>query len=230
MGNDPVYVKTRCFDPFPFPAATDDQKQAIRALGDRLDAHRQRVRSDHPDLTLTGLYNVLDAVRERSPDGLSDAERDVYERGLVGVLRSLHDDLDGAVAAAYGWPVDLPEGEVLKRLVALNAERSEEEARGLVRYLRPAYQNPGAGDQTGLDIGAAPVVKAAPAKKGPWPKSTRERIAAVRRAVERLDRPATPAEVAKSFTRARVDDVSDILDALDALGHVHEDGAGRYAV
>ncbi|MBK7011853.1 MAG: hypothetical protein IPH43_03605 [Xanthomonadales bacterium] len=31
---------------------------------------------------------------------------------------------------------------VLERLVALNAERAAEEARGLVRWLRPDYQNP----------------------------------------------------------------------------------------
>jgi hypothetical protein len=27
VGNDPVYVKTKCFDPFPFPDSTPEQKQ-----------------------------------------------------------------------------------------------------------------------------------------------------------------------------------------------------------
>ncbi len=38
VGNDPVYVKSRCFDPFPFPVATDDQKSAIGAIAEELDA------------------------------------------------------------------------------------------------------------------------------------------------------------------------------------------------
>jgi hypothetical protein len=32
--------------------------------------------------------------------------------------------LDEAVAAAYGWSVDLAEDEMLRRLLALNQERS----------------------------------------------------------------------------------------------------------
>jgi len=36
----------------------------------------------------------------------------------------------------------LPDEETLRRLVALNAKRAEEEKRGLIRWLRPAFQNP----------------------------------------------------------------------------------------
>ncbi|TXD42640.1 hypothetical protein FRC96_02945 [Lujinxingia vulgaris] len=50
--------------------------------------------------------------------------------------------LDRAVADAYGWPHDLDDEEILQRLVDLNRERAEEEARGLIRWLRPEYQNP----------------------------------------------------------------------------------------
>jgi SAM-dependent methyltransferase len=39
----PRYSKSRCFDPFPFPAADDGQKQRVRALAEDLDAHRKRV-------------------------------------------------------------------------------------------------------------------------------------------------------------------------------------------
>ena len=42
VGNDPVYVKTTCFEKFPFPDATDAQKARIRALAEELDAHRKR--------------------------------------------------------------------------------------------------------------------------------------------------------------------------------------------
>ncbi|WP_171189224.1 class I SAM-dependent DNA methyltransferase, partial [Alienimonas chondri] len=140
VGNDPVYNNTRCFDPFPFPDATDAQAERIRDLGEQLDAHRKRVQSEHADLTLTGLYNVLEALRAGA--ALTDKQRDVHDRGLVGVLRALHDDLDAAVADAYGWPAELTDEEILTRLVALNAERAAEEARGQIRYLRPEFQDP----------------------------------------------------------------------------------------
>lgn len=35
-----------------------------------------------------------------------------------------HRKLDEAVFAAYGWPVDLSDDEVLERLLALNRERA----------------------------------------------------------------------------------------------------------
>lgn len=56
---------------------------------------------------MTGLYNVLERVRaleagaEAPP--LSEAERNVYEAGLVGVLKEIHDEIDRAVFRAYGW-------------------------------------------------------------------------------------------------------------------------------
>ena len=40
---------------------------------------------------------------------------------------NVHERLDAAVAAAYGWPADLSDAEVLERLLALNLERYEEE-------------------------------------------------------------------------------------------------------
>jgi hypothetical protein len=38
--------------------------------------------------------------------------------------------------------VDLSDEEILLRLVALNKQLAEEEARGLIRWLCPDYQNP----------------------------------------------------------------------------------------
>ena len=35
-----------------------------------------------------------------------------------------HRTLDAAVAAAYGWPADLPDDAILERLLALNLERA----------------------------------------------------------------------------------------------------------
>jgi type II restriction/modification system DNA methylase subunit YeeA len=44
-------------------------------------------------------------------------------------LAQAHDKLDAAVAAAYGWPPTLSEDDILARLLKLNLERAEEEAK-----------------------------------------------------------------------------------------------------
>jgi uncharacterized membrane protein len=69
----------------------------------------------------------------------------VKAEGLVLILRELHDRLDALVFEAYGWPADLSDEDVIARLVALNKERVAEEAKGVVRWLRPDYQKRRAG-------------------------------------------------------------------------------------
>jgi hypothetical protein len=44
-------------------------------------------------------------------------------------LANAHAKLDASVAAAYGWPADLSEDEIIARLLALNLERAAEEAK-----------------------------------------------------------------------------------------------------
>jgi hypothetical protein len=63
----PVYTKTTCFDAFPFPDRTPEQEQRIRELGERLDAHRKRVQAQHPEVTITGMYNLLEKLRKGEP-------------------------------------------------------------------------------------------------------------------------------------------------------------------
>lgn len=135
----PRYNKTRCFETFPFPSCTPDQQQRIRELGEQLDAHRKRQQAAFPELTMTGMYNVLEKLR--AGEALTAKDKIIHEQGLVSVLKQLHDDLDAAVADAYGWPADLPDDEILSRLVALNAERAAEESTGQIRWLRPDFQN-----------------------------------------------------------------------------------------
>ncbi|MEI8319236.1 MAG: DNA methyltransferase [Planctomycetia bacterium] len=139
VGNDPRYNKSKCFDTFPFPTPTAPQAETIRELGEALDAHRKRQQAAHPGLTITGMYNVLEKLR--SGAALSPKEKTIHDEGLVSVLKKIHDDLDAAVFEAYGWPVTLSDEEILERLVALNHERADEEKRGLVRWLRPEFQN-----------------------------------------------------------------------------------------
>ncbi len=79
---------------------------------------------------------------------LTFKERKIHEDGLVSVLKQIHDDLDAAVFAAYGWPGTLSDEEILERLVALNHERATEEAAGKIRWLRPEFQCPQTGGPT----------------------------------------------------------------------------------
>jgi type II restriction/modification system DNA methylase subunit YeeA len=156
VGNDPVYVKTTCFETFPFPDATEEQRARIRELGESLDRHRKERLAEHQRLTMTGMYNVLEKLR--AGEALAKGDREVHEKGLLSILREIHDELDEAVLEAYGWPRDLDDEGVLERLVALNAERATEEAQGMVRWLRPDYQKP-KGTSIQTDIGLGPAGK-----------------------------------------------------------------------
>lgn len=222
----PVYIKTCCFDPFPFPVATKPQQSRIRALGEQLDAHRKRQQAAHPELTITitGMYNVLEKLR--AGEALNDKERVIHEQGLVSVLKQLHDELDAAVFDAYGWPHDLTDEQILEKLVALNAERAEEERNGTIRWLRPEFQNPtGAQKPTNLtmpgteDEAETDEKPAAPAATTtPWPKRPGERIAAIRDLVLGSKRVWRTAEVASNFKGAKKNDVEDFLDSLAGIG------------
>ncbi len=43
-------------------------------------------------------------------------------------LDNAHQKLDAAVFAAYGWPADISDEDILKNLLALNLERSGQAA------------------------------------------------------------------------------------------------------
>jgi type II restriction/modification system DNA methylase subunit YeeA len=110
----PRYTPTTCFETFPFPwppatplgkltRAQDDQRTAVAHAARALDEIRidwLGARTD-PSRTLTALYNAR-----------------------PGWLQQAHAALDEAVAAAYGWPADLPDDEIVTRLLALNRERA----------------------------------------------------------------------------------------------------------
>jgi hypothetical protein len=216
----PRYNKSRCFDPFPFPACDAAAQQRIRQIAEELDAHRKRVQAQHPGLTLTGIYNVLEKLR--AGEALTEKEKQIHDAGLVSVLRQLHDELDAAVFAAYGWPASLTDAEILERVVALNAERAKEEAAGLIRWLRPDYQNPGGaqGQQTALSIPTLnPQPSALNRRRKPWPKTMAERVQAVNGALAAAKQPVTAAELAKGFARVKAPEVSEILETLCTMGH-----------
>jgi hypothetical protein len=226
IGNDPRYNHSKCFNPFPFPTLTDTQKTTLRTLGEDLDAHRKRRQAEHPKLTLTQMYNVLEKLRVG--EKIEGKDKDIYDQGLIGILRDLHDRIDAAVADAYGWPVDLRDEEILLRLVALNKERAEEEARGLIRWLRPDYQNPtgqqaAKGKTADMDLGVVAKIE-----KAPWPKTLPEQIAAVREALGEMGE-ATPEQIARRFVRGQARTVEPLMESLAALGQAELGENGRYA-
>lgn len=150
---------------------------------------------------------------------------------LVGILKELHDQLDAAVAEAYGWPANLSTDEILRRLVDLNAERAAEEARGLVRWLRPEYQAKveavPQGTQAELEVDEeAPAT--APAEAQPWPKDLPAQAAALSAVLATLTAPATVAEIATRFegkaAKKRLEEIGRLLETLEALGRSRRKG------
>ena len=115
VGNDLRYTPTTCFETFPLPwppgeePGGDSQIEAIAEAARRLDELRHNwlnpegaTETELKKRTLTNLYNVR-------PTWLENA----------------HARLDEAVFAAYGWPPDLSDDEMLQSLLALNLELSE---------------------------------------------------------------------------------------------------------
>ena len=249
----PRYNNSRCFDTYPFPLVDRAQAARIRDLAEQLDALRKRQQAAHDTLTLTGMYNVLEKLK--TGEALNAKEKVIHEHGLVSVLKTLHDELDAAVLAAYGWgdlapSLSDPEqqeaaGEtLLVRLVALNAERAAEEAKGQIRWLRPEYQHP-AGKPTNAGAANAlaeeadqdaatgddttKVASSGATPRDPWPASLPEQVAAVARVLAASSAPLTLADLAARFTgkgpwKKRL---PQIIDTLEALGRARRDVEGR---
>ncbi|WP_338415233.1 DNA methyltransferase [uncultured Sphaerotilus sp.] len=255
VGNDPVYVKTRCFETFPFPEPEVATANRISKLAEELDAFRKARQAAHESVTLTGMYNVLDKLRREEP--LNAKDKALHEQALVGVLRTLHDALDAAVLDAYGWqdlgPVPWTDEEarqawterLLERLVDLNTRRAAEEARGTIRWLRPAFQDPTAlkaEPQSAIELvgGApapeadtedeAPATPAAPAARQPWPADLPAQMRAVADALSTSAQPLDEDALASRFTgrgpwKKRL---PQILETLVVLGKAQREAGGRW--
>ncbi len=232
----PRFIKSRCFDPFPFPATDELQKHRIRLLAEELDGHRKRVLSEHPQLTLTSLYNVLSLLRGGvDRDQLDDVDRRTFDDGLVLILSEIHEKLDAAVIQAYGWRENLGDAEILTRLVALNKERSKEETRGLVRWLRPEYQVPRFGspkEKAELDLaGVAPgqEVEAAAAAKPSFPSDDVAQTAAVMSVLAVSEISLGTESVATSFRQGRrnLAKVEAVMAALARMGFLNTADGGK---
>ncbi len=140
VGNDPRYTPTTTFETFPFPEgltpdvsaaayADDPRAIAIANAARRLNELRENwlnpsdlVRREpevvpgFPDRTLPVSEEAAQVLRKRTLTNLYN-ERPAW-------LDHAHRVLDEAVAAAYGWPANFPDEEVLSHLFTLNQERA----------------------------------------------------------------------------------------------------------
>ncbi|MGH6838221.1 MAG: class I SAM-dependent DNA methyltransferase [Methylocella sp.] len=230
----PRYTKSKCFDPFPFPDPPEALKVQIRETAEELDALRKNVQAEHPGLTLTQIYNVLEKIR--AGEKLETQEEAIKTNGLVLILRELHEKLDALVAEAYGWAENLSDDEILARLVALNAERAAEEKRGLIRWLRPNYQRGRAGmaaepaKPREEQIEAPLVIAAAKAQKPAFPAGDLERAAAVFAALAEASTPLDAPSIAAKFRQGRKIEpsVARILAAFARVGQFQTGDGARF--
>jgi len=228
IGNHPRYNKGRCFDSFPFPADVAETLQnEIRTRAEALDAVRKTVLAEHEDLTLTNVYNVLEALRVGRE--LTEAQCDIHNRGFVSLIHQHHDEIDRLVSEAYGWPADLSEEEILTRLVALNKERASEESSGVVRWLRPEFQSPDYQVPVTRTLDLSDAVAIVPEKVIPWPGSLPDQVSAVQSILATAHAPLAPQDVARAFKGKRAASVRPVLDALTAIGQARRLADGRYA-
>ena len=143
VGNDPTYNSQTCFETFPFPEhltpnlpaasyVNNPHAQAIAAAARGL-VEKRDLWLNPPDLT-ERVPEVVPGYPDRIVPRDAKAAAVLKTRTLTNLyntrgtpegtwLDALHRALDEAVAAAHGWPVDLPDDEVLARLLALNQAR-----------------------------------------------------------------------------------------------------------
>ncbi len=139
VGNDPTYNAHSCFETFPFPEgltpnipatdyANDPRAQAIADAACKLNELRENWLNppqwvDRVPEVVPGYPDRIIAKPEHAAELKKRTLTNLYNQRPAW-LDHAHRVLDEAVAAAYGWPADLSDDEVLRRLLALNRERS----------------------------------------------------------------------------------------------------------
>lgn len=141
----PRYTPTTTFETFPFPegltpnipaAAYADDPRAIAIAKAAARLNELRENWLNPADLVRREPEVVPGYPDRILPVSPEAEKELKKRTLTNLynarptwLANAHKALDEAVAAAYGWPADLPDDEVLARLFALNQERAAAQAK-----------------------------------------------------------------------------------------------------
>ena len=155
VGNDPRYTPTTCFETFPFPAGLTPRDTApvagqssppcmageivaanIAAAARRLNELRENWLNPPEWVDWVITPEEEKAGFPKRPVAKPGHEADLKKRTLTNLYNTrpawldlAHKALDQAVAEAYGWPdysAETPDDEILRRLLALNLERSQE--------------------------------------------------------------------------------------------------------
>ena len=147
------YTPTTCFETFPFPRPTPEQEAAIAQAARELDELRNRWLNPtewtrEEALEFPGSVDGPWARYLHDPDdrgiGIvryprliprdTECAKKLAARTLTNLynqrptwLDLAHRRLDEAVFAAYGWPPELADDEILERLLSLNLERAAAE-------------------------------------------------------------------------------------------------------
>ena len=152
VGNDPRYTPTTCFETFPFPEGMTPKDTAdwrgvipvdcpVKAQAEKIAAAAEKLNSlreawlnppEWVDWVITPEEEK--AGFPKRPVAKPGHEAELKKRTLTNLynarpawLDMAHKDLDVAVAEAYGWTdytPDMPDEEILRRLLALNLERA----------------------------------------------------------------------------------------------------------
>jgi hypothetical protein len=174
-GERPTYNPTECFETFPFPRPTPAQEAAIAAAAKELNELRERWLNP-PEWTETrtlefpgsvngpwSRYIDPSTINPQLSTGLvryprleprdADCAAKLKDRTLTKLynerpawLDLAHKKLDAAVAAAYGFPADLTDEQILEKLLALNLERAAEEAKA-AKLKKPKATREKSGDE-----------------------------------------------------------------------------------
>jgi hypothetical protein len=147
------YTPTTCFETFPFPEPNEQQKIGIAAAVKDLNELRENWLNP-PEWTITRVLEFLGSIDGPwsryviAPDerGIGtvryprleprdeDCAKKLAKRTLTNLynerpawLAHAHAKLDAAVAAAYRFPVDLTDEQILEKLLALNFDRAAAE-------------------------------------------------------------------------------------------------------
>lgn len=143
-------TSTTCFETFPFPEPTDEQREAIGETAKELDRLRNNWLNP-PEWTRTEVLEFPGSVNgpwkryvvDADENGMGvvryprtvpkdeDCAKQLKKRTLTNLynerptwLDLAHRQLDESVFAAYGWDPGMSDDELLGRLLALNLERS----------------------------------------------------------------------------------------------------------
>jgi hypothetical protein len=103
---------TTCFETFPFPEPTPQQEAAIAAAAEELNRLREGWLNPGP---VGGLGLSESELKKRTLTNLYN-QRPTW-------LVNAHAALDAAVFDAYGWSGEMPDSEILARLLELNLQR-----------------------------------------------------------------------------------------------------------